>query len=164
MGVPFENVDMTSHMQYVTVRNARGRAMLGSVSDRLKTTPAVSSGDRKPFVLETVLSDDRATLGEKRRAPVAAADVLTPGPGVIAFSTTNLLVFNNRCTDRSPYHRRREPAPLFVGKILAWVLEKLGPKVRGGSLDNTIGLGYGVTMGNPTHFQPGSSFSSRLFP
>ena len=64
MGVPYEGVDMTAHHQYVTVRNARGRALLDSVRGRLETSPAVSSGDRRAFVLETVLSDDRATLGE----------------------------------------------------------------------------------------------------
>lgn len=73
MGVPYEGVDMTAHRQYVTVRNARGRELLDSVSGRLETTAAVSSGDRVPFVLETVLSDDRATLGEGPKCASAAA-------------------------------------------------------------------------------------------
>lgn len=66
MGVPYENADMTSHPQYVTVRNERGREMLDLVRPRLMTSPTSSSGDRKPFVLQTVQSDDEAKLG---RAP-----------------------------------------------------------------------------------------------
>lgn len=44
--------------QYVTVRNERGREMLDLVRQRLIVTPTSSSGDRKPFVLQTVQSDD----------------------------------------------------------------------------------------------------------
>lgn len=87
MGVPYEGVEMTSHMQYVTVRNGRGKELLDAVRGDLQITPAMSSGDRTPFVVETVLSDDRATLGEVR-----------------------------------------EPAPMWLGKALAWALEKIGPK------------------------------------
>jgi hypothetical protein len=44
--------------QYVTVRNERGREMLDLVRQRLIVTPTSQSGDRKPFVLQTVQSDD----------------------------------------------------------------------------------------------------------
>ena len=44
--------------QYVTVRNERGREMLDLVRQRLIVTPTSASGDRKPFVLQTVQSDD----------------------------------------------------------------------------------------------------------
>ena len=58
MGVPYYNTDMTSHPQYITVRNKRGQAMLDSVRSRLEIIPTMSSGDRKPFVLQTVVADD----------------------------------------------------------------------------------------------------------
>lgn len=58
MGVPYYNTDMTSHPQYITVRNNRGQEMLDTVSNRLQIIPTMSSGDRKPFVLQTVVSDD----------------------------------------------------------------------------------------------------------
>ena len=44
--------------QYLTVRNARGREMLESVSHRLERVPAASSGSRRAFVMSTVVSDD----------------------------------------------------------------------------------------------------------
>ena len=36
MGVPYQGVDMTSHQQYVTVRNARGKELLESIQSRLE--------------------------------------------------------------------------------------------------------------------------------
>ena len=38
MGVPYEGVDMTSHRQYVTVRNERGRELLDSIKERLEVS------------------------------------------------------------------------------------------------------------------------------
>ena len=58
MGVPYYGGEMTTHPQYLTVRNSRGREMLASVKAGLKVLPTVSSGDRRPFVLQTVVSDD----------------------------------------------------------------------------------------------------------
>jgi 7-hydroxymethyl chlorophyll a reductase len=58
MGVPYQGRDMTAHQQYITVRNERGAEMLRLVRDRLEESPPVSSGDRRPFVLQTVLADD----------------------------------------------------------------------------------------------------------
>ena len=88
MGVPWMNVDMTAHPQYVTVRNEKGAEMFDLIRERAVVTPSVSSGDRRPFVMQTVISDDEATLGR--------------GP--------------------------EEPAPIAVGKAIAWLLEKIGPK------------------------------------
>ena len=59
MGVPYYGGDMISHPQYVTVRNARGRQMLDAVRPRLHILPTQSAGDRRPFVLQTVLADDK---------------------------------------------------------------------------------------------------------
>ena len=58
MGVPYYNTDMTSHPQYITIRNERGQEMLDCVNSRLEVIPTMSSGNRKPFVLQTVISDD----------------------------------------------------------------------------------------------------------
>jgi len=58
MGVPYYNTNMTSHPQYITIRNDRGQEMLDTVKSRLEIIPTMSSGDRKPFVLQTVISDD----------------------------------------------------------------------------------------------------------
>jgi 7-hydroxymethyl chlorophyll a reductase len=63
MGVPYYHTDMTSHPQYVTVRNPRGAEMMDLIRPDCDVTPSVSSGDRKPFVMQTVISDDEATLG-----------------------------------------------------------------------------------------------------
>ena len=89
MGVPmYEGVEMTNHPQYVTVRNARGKELFDSVRETCEVTPSVSSGNRTPFVVQTVVADDEATLGR--------------GP--------------------------EKPAPRAVGNVLAYVLEKVGPK------------------------------------
>ncbi|KAK3244839.1 hypothetical protein CYMTET_45566 [Cymbomonas tetramitiformis] len=88
MGVPYYSLPMTRHPQYVTVRNERGQEMVDLVKSRLDIVPTVSSGDRKAFVMETVLADDKAFYGK--------------GP--------------------------EKPAPLFVGNLLATVLERFGPK------------------------------------
>ena len=58
MGVPYYNTDMVKHPQYITVRNGRGQEMLDTVKQRLEIIPTMSSGDRKPFVLQTVVADD----------------------------------------------------------------------------------------------------------
>lgn len=36
MSVPYQNVDMTSHAQYMQVRNGRGQVMLDAVEHRLQ--------------------------------------------------------------------------------------------------------------------------------
>ena len=89
MGVPPEDMDMTQHTQYVTVRNARGRLLLDAAraAGRLTTSPPVSAGDRRLVVMETVLTDDAAALG-----------------------------------------RAKQPAPLWVGEMLASALTQLGPR------------------------------------
>ncbi|XP_024527174.1 7-hydroxymethyl chlorophyll a reductase, chloroplastic-like isoform X1 [Selaginella moellendorffii] len=89
MGVPkYPGVSMVQHPQYVTVRNERGREMLDLVKHLLEVTPTVSTGDRRPFVMETVKADDNAKLGLQKSAP----------------------------------------APRFVGNIIAFLLNLIGPK------------------------------------
>ncbi|KAJ4914893.1 hypothetical protein Rs2_00443 [Raphanus sativus] len=89
MGVPkYSGVNMTDHPQYITVRNERGKEMLSLVENLLEISPTISSGDRRPFVTETVKADDAAKFGQ--------------GPA--------------------------QPAPLFVGNIIAFILSLVGPK------------------------------------
>ncbi|GAB2295332.1 hypothetical protein Dimus_029504 [Dionaea muscipula] len=89
MGVPkYSGISMTQHPQYVTVRNERGREMLSLIENLLEITPTTSSGDRRPFVMETVKADDNAKLGR--------------GPS--------------------------QPAPKFIGNLLAFILNIIGPK------------------------------------
>lgn len=95
MGVPWQKKSMTQHQQTVVVRNARGREMLNMIRDDLDISSPTSGGDRKPFVLETVKTDDEATLGI--------------GGHIEGYEA-------------------KPPAPKFVGGIIAWLLEKIGPQ------------------------------------
>ena len=67
MGVPPSDKDMSSHLQYVVVRNDRGEEMLGAVSHRLKTHKPMRRGDPKALVLESVVADEQARKGETRK-------------------------------------------------------------------------------------------------
>jgi len=87
MGVPYQNVDMTKHQQYVVVRNERGQEMMDSISHRLEKTPTSSQGNRRPIVMQTVESDDQAKLG-----------------------------------------KFQDPAPLWLGNLLARIITWVGPK------------------------------------
>ncbi|KAJ4968694.1 hypothetical protein NE237_015395 [Protea cynaroides] len=70
MGVPkYTGVSMTQHPQYITVRNERGKEMLNLVKNLLEINPTVSSGDRRPYVMETVKADDNAKLGKGPSQP-----------------------------------------------------------------------------------------------
>lgn len=89
MGVPkYKGLSMTQHPQYITVRNERGKEMLNAVRHLLEITPTVSTGDRRPFVMETVKADDKAKLGREKT----------------------------------------KPAPRFVGNLIAFLLNLVGPK------------------------------------
>ncbi|KNA21393.1 hypothetical protein SOVF_043290 [Spinacia oleracea] len=89
MGVPkYSGTSMTQHPQYVTVRNERGKEMLSLIKNLIEITPTMSSGNRRPFVVETVKADDDAKFGR--------------GPS--------------------------QPAPKFVGNLIAAVLNLIGPK------------------------------------
>ncbi|RZC88657.1 hypothetical protein C5167_016518 [Papaver somniferum] len=89
MGVPkYSGVSMPKHPQYITVRNQRGKKMLNLVKNLLEITPTISTGDRRPFVMETVKADDAAKMGK--------------GPS--------------------------QPAPKFVGNLIAFILNLIGPK------------------------------------
>ncbi|CAM8902835.1 unnamed protein product [Rhodiola kirilowii] len=89
MGVPkYSGIPMNQHPQYITLRNERGREMLDLIKNSLEMTPTISTGNRRPLVMETVKADDKAKMGE--------------GPS--------------------------QPAPLFVGNLIAFFLNLVGPK------------------------------------
>ncbi|KAG6475673.1 hypothetical protein ZIOFF_064902 [Zingiber officinale] len=101
MGVPkYSGVSMTEHPQYITVRNEKGREMLELVEKLLEITPTTTSGYRKPFVMETVKADDKAKNG-KLLVHVMLCIMPCKGP---------------------------QPAPKFVGNIIAFLLNLIGPK------------------------------------
>lgn len=54
MGVDYRGKDMTSHPQYLTVRNERGQRMLDAVKPRLQIIPAMQ--------VSAAASSDRSTL------------------------------------------------------------------------------------------------------
>lgn len=79
MGTPAQpGVAMTQHLQYLTVRNDRGREMLDKIGSRLERRPPQSSGSREVFVMQTVLADDKAKLGQgpKTGAPRWLGEIL----------------------------------------------------------------------------------------
>ena len=51
MGVPYQNVDMTSHGQMVTIRNEKGREMFDSIVGMSEKSNVESSGDRSQLVI-----------------------------------------------------------------------------------------------------------------
>ena len=68
---------MTEHLQYLTIRNQRGREMLETVKSSLEVVPAMSGGDRSQFVMQTVLADDEAKVGKAPSgAPVWLGNIL----------------------------------------------------------------------------------------
>jgi len=97
MGVPYYKVDMTAHPQYITIRNPAGAELFDSVRHRLEEIPTMQSGDRKPFVLQTVIADDEAKLGlgPEKPAPLfvgnAIANLLEKvGPKGLEFARYSL--------------------------------------------------------------------------
>ena len=105
MGTPYNSsTPMTQHLQYLTVRNERGRAMLNAVQQQsnnnnnntMEILPPISKGSRGPFVMQTVLADDEAKMGN---APTGAprwigeilATILTKiGPSGLEFARYSL--------------------------------------------------------------------------
>lgn len=129
MGVPYSGSDMTSHPQYITVRNARGSQMLASVSDRLLRTPPIASGDRRPLVMETVVADDEAKLGRARGPlPLWAGNLLAwllnllPGPRGLEFAKYSIdyhYLRNWLYVNRNwPQSRAQQHVPEFARRIL----------------------------------------------
>ncbi|RMZ55180.1 hypothetical protein APUTEX25_005458, partial [Auxenochlorella protothecoides] len=119
MGVPSLGVDMTQHLQYVTVRNERGAALLKLIEERVERRPPVSAGDRKALVLQTVLADDEAKLGKgpkpmPRLLGTALAWLLTRvGPRGMEFARYSL-----------DYHVIRQGLKNYLHVVRTWGKER----------------------------------------
>ena len=143
MGVPSEGVPMTAHNQYVTVRNARGAAMLDAVRPQLLTAPTSSRGDRVPFVLETVLADDRATLGGAQApAPLwvgkALAAVLTAiGPSGLEFARYSIDYHTIR---NALYTARTFPPAQAAAHVPEYAVKIVDAYDKGGAIRSRIAL------------------------
>lgn len=132
MGVPYMNVEMTRHPQYVTVRNARGKKMLDLVRPELEVTPAMSSGARGPFVMQTVIADDQATIGEmdgKDPAPLAVGNLIATlieaiGPKGLEFGKYSLDYHTIRNWLYVQRHMPPEQAARHVPKYAKAVVEQ----------------------------------------
>lgn len=143
MGTPSVDVPMTAHWQYVTVRNARGAAMMDAVRELLLTAPTASSGDRRPFVLETVLADDRATLGQKQ-APAPRwlgnllARVLTAvGPSGLEFARYSIEYHTIR---NALYTARTFPAAQAAAHVPPYAAKLVDAYDAGGAIRSRIAL------------------------
>ncbi|ONM03822.1 7-hydroxymethyl chlorophyll a reductase chloroplastic [Zea mays] len=130
MGVPkYAGVSMTQHPQYITVRNDRGQEMLNLVAGLLESTPTISSGSRQPFVMETVKADDAAKLGTSPNHHLYGILVLSIGIELVVTMTIRLAYIHvNKQTNGSTGKGPSKPAPRFVGDILAFLLNLVGPK------------------------------------
>nr|GMD00432.1 7-hydroxymethyl chlorophyll A reductase, chloroplastic [Ipomoea batatas] len=127
MGVPkYAGISMTQHPQYVTVRNERGKEMLSLVEHLLEVTPTISSGDRRPFVTETVKADDNAKLARPPHFREAGSRVMTwlfrppPNSPPSHCVPSSSIIF--------PGRGPAKPAPKFVGNLIAFILNLVGPK------------------------------------
>ncbi|KAE9450614.1 hypothetical protein C3L33_17476, partial [Rhododendron williamsianum] len=131
MGVPkYGGISMTQHPQYVTVRNQRGREMLSLVKGLLEITPTTTSGDRRPFVMETVKADDNAKLGmgPSKPAPKLIGNLIAfllnlIGPKGLEFARYSLdyhTIRNYLYTNRSWGKERADKhMPSYAKKLVA---------------------------------------------
>lgn len=150
MGVPYQGVPMTQHSCYVTVRNARGRKMLDLVRPRLDVQPTESSGDRRPFVLETVKSDDAATLGARRDpAPRPVGRVIAfllglVGPKGLEFARYSL---DYHWIRNWIYVQRNYPAGQARAHVPEYARRVVAQYDADGSISALAKLGRGIGVG-----------------
>jgi len=109
--------------QSVTVRNAKGRALLDLIQDSLETQPAVQGGDRTALVVQTLRSDDDAKFGKGPAEPmprwlgnILASVVEFVGPKGLEFAKYSI-----------EYHYLRNY--LYVNRV--WGEERAGEHVPG---------------------------------
>jgi hypothetical protein len=142
MGVPYDGRPMASHPQYITVRNARGREMLDALGPgQLARTPPIDRGDRRPLVTQVRCARwrRRHTRGVCwaagcSRVPATRHTPRTTSPQHATHTHTH--THNHTTTqqqtvesdDEAKLGRFRDPAPLWLGKALAWFLNLIGPK------------------------------------
>ncbi|BBG92617.1 coenzyme F420 hydrogenase family / dehydrogenase, beta subunit family [Prunus dulcis] len=151
MGVPkYSGISMTQHPQYVTVRNERGREMLSLVDNLLEVTPTTNSdivsfamkyskhgqlqGNRQPFVMETVKADDNAKLGNRTSLDgIKNRNTLSSEENMLYYSSSKILetrkIYAASIVSQSCFSGKGpEPAPKFVGNVIAFLLNLIGPK------------------------------------
>ncbi|MGA1601298.1 MAG: Coenzyme F420 hydrogenase/dehydrogenase, beta subunit C-terminal domain [Prochlorothrix sp.] len=95
MGVPYQNRPMTQHDQQILVRNDRGQAMLDLVKSLLTLQPPQSRGDRRTFVIQTVLQEEQAKAKPQKPLPrwlgrLLAAVLTRLGPQGLEFARYSL--------------------------------------------------------------------------
>ncbi|KAM3326942.1 7-hydroxymethyl chlorophyll a reductase, chloroplastic isoform X1 [Capsicum chacoense] len=118
MGVPkYSGISMMQHPQYVTVRNERGREMLNLIENLLEITPTISSvihdAPSHNFALKlfsnTILISEHASYFQGNRRPFVMETV--------------------KADDEAKFGRGpSQPAPKFVGNLIAFLLNIVGPK------------------------------------
>jgi len=104
--------------------------MLDLVRDRMEVGPVVSSGDRKPFVMETVKADDRATLGRgpRRNRPrsgwgtswhLSLPSWARRGSSLGGIHWTTILLGTTcMCTERGAKARARQHVPQYSQAVI----------------------------------------------
>ncbi|MEB3161886.1 MAG: coenzyme F420 hydrogenase/dehydrogenase beta subunit N-terminal domain-containing protein [Prochlorothrix sp.] len=70
MGVPYQNQPMSQHLQQILVRNDRGQALLDLVKPLLELQAPQSRGDRRTFVLQTLIQEEQAKAAPKPPKPL----------------------------------------------------------------------------------------------
>jgi len=128
MGVPYYDVPMTRHPQYLTVRNGRGQEMVDMVRHRLDKIPSVQSGDRSAFVMETLKADDAAFYGRgpPKPAPLFAGNLIATilekvGPKGLEFARYSLdyhYIRNYLYVQRAFGDRADTHIPKFAKKLV----------------------------------------------
>ena len=110
MGVPYEGgkTKMSQHKQHVVVRNERGAEMLAAL-EQYHASLSNSSSSISPAL---------------ERSPTSSSRGLIP----ILLNRESLVLQTVEADDEAKLGRGPEPAPLSVGKIIAAILNFLGPK------------------------------------
>jgi 7-hydroxymethyl chlorophyll a reductase len=122
MGVPYNGSPMASHPQYITLRNSRGREMLDVLSaGELTRTPPVDTGDRRPLVMQVRVCVCGQGRGGQCLCLASLAPTAHAPPNAPCCQTVE-------ADDEAKLGRFRDPAPLWLGRLLAWVLNLVGPK------------------------------------
>jgi 7-hydroxymethyl chlorophyll a reductase len=70
MGVPYQYRPMTEHDQQVLVRNDRGQEMLEAVGEAITLKAPTSRGDRRSFVRQTLLQEQRSQQADRPPTPL----------------------------------------------------------------------------------------------
>ncbi|CAB4261927.1 unnamed protein product [Prunus armeniaca] len=145
MGVPkYSGISMTQHPQYVTVRNERGREMLSLVDNLWEVTPTTSS-DIVSFVRSILSMANHLSWRLLRHMIMLSWGIGPPLDGIKNRNVYHFAVLD--CYSSSEFledsqnicclplflqscfsGKGPEPAPKFVGNVIAFLLNLIGPK------------------------------------